>query len=154
MTTSFAEQKSLEVSQIGPLLSAISALPAAALVLGRDASSGAPLFIAGLVAAVAAYLHWTATDSVFGVHCEAAQVPHSNTDRLENLGYYLSWLTFVYGALSLILTCFGFVAVHSTIRVSMSVNDGMCLAIVYALAVVAHCAHSIRLRNKSWDLLT
>ena len=149
--SAFIEFKELEAARIQPLLGAISALPGAALVFSGDgASSGAPLFVLALVLIAAAYLSWMCSDAVFSVHWDNQEAgDYERASELETIGYYLGWATVAYGIASLTVTAFGFAAVHSTLRLPISVDLGFIITLCVSALVIAHMVHSVHLRNQS-----
>lgn len=150
-TELFAMQKAHEGSQIGLLLGAVSALPGAALVWSADAAPGAPLFVAGLVFALAAYMHWLVTDAVFVFQVLAADANHPSEARLMQRGVYLSWATFAYGAASIACTALGFAGVYSSIPRIISIDHGFLIAGLLGAIAIIHCGHSMHLRNRAYS---
>ena len=144
----FKDFKEMEAGRIQPLLGAISALPGAALVLGKDASAGAPLLIVALAFAAAAYVFWVCSDSVFAQHYDydcAGQ--RTEAEKTANGGRDLSWATFGYGSASLLCTALAFAAIHSTLRTPLSVEAGFVVAMVTIFGTIYHCVHAIKKRD-------
>lgn len=139
----------MEGGRIQPLLGAISALPGAALVLGKDASAGAPLLVVALGFAAAAYIFWMCTDSVFALEYDYASASQElEAQQAAKVGTYMSWATFYYGGASLICTVSAFAAIHSSLRTSLSVEVGFMVGIVTIVAAIGHCTHAIHVRNR------
>ncbi len=149
----FTDFKEMESARIQPLLGAVAALPAAALVLGDDASAGAPLFLVSMTCAAIAYVMWMCSDAVFAVHFEHDGESYpGESRRLEGVGYYMSWCTYVYGAASIGASALGFAAVHSTLRSGLSAELGFLAAFAFFIAAASHGAHAVHLRNIQEDL--
>lgn len=140
------EYKSMEGQRIGAALGAIGALPAAALVLGKEVGPAAPFFALALVGIVAAYLFWLYTDGVY--HLSSAPLNEQETLVLKRLGYHFQHACFAYGAMSLLLTLFGVAAVHSGIHTPIPIWAGFAVVLILAIAVLTHCGIAQLLRNR------
>lgn len=151
--TGFIEFKEMEGARIQPLLGAVAALPAAALVLGKDSTAGAPLFLAALGFVAVAYIMWMCADSVFYLHYlhDHAENPAEGR-RLDRVGYYLSWCTYGYGAVSIITAGLGVAGMHSSLRTPLSVETGFVIALVFIVAAAVHGAHAVHIRNVQEEL--
>ncbi len=65
------------------------------------------------------------------------------------MGSYMSWATFAYGATSLLATVGRLSAIHSDIRLPVSVENGFFWSYLASGLIVAHAAHAIWLRNRA-----
>ena len=144
------EYKSMEGQRIGAALGAIGALPAAALVLGREVGPAAPFFALALLCIVAAYLFWLYTDGVY--HLSAAPLDVEEMSLLMRRGYHFQYACFGYGAASLLLTLSGVAAMHSGIHTPVPIWAGFVIVLILAVIVLTHCAISQLLRNRLFDV--
>ena len=143
---SHRDMQDAEAARIGPLLGAIATVPAGALVVGRDASAGAPLFAIALAFIAASYVAWICTDGINEHTVKLGAGPLS--DKLFAGATHCSWSCVGYGAASLLASIMGFVGMHSTIRTPLSVEAGFGLALALSLGVVAHTIWTFQLRNQ------
>lgn len=94
------DMQEAEAARIGPLLAAIGTVPAGALVIGKDASAGAPLFALALAFIAASYVSWICTD---GINQHTVTLgPGPLADRLFSGAKHTSWACVAYGAASLL----------------------------------------------------
>jgi hypothetical protein len=144
----YVEYKQMEAARIQPLLGAVGALPGAALVLGSEAHSAAPLFVSALTFIAAAYLFWMCTDAVFGMQYDNAVAgEEALAAHQERVGYYMSWATLLYGIVSLGCSIAGLAAMHSTLRLPISIDHGFIIAVAIFVVVAGHCVSAVALRN-------
>lgn len=149
MTTEFHADKDLEGKRIQPLIAAVGALPAAALVFSNsNVAEGAPLFVAAIVFFVGTYFMWMCADAVVSI-CDFA-MRNNEAKRAQHalrVGAYMSWATFAYGLASLAMTCLGFVAVFSSLTFGVSIEAGFRVCLAIFLLVGFHLGHALHLRN-------
>ena len=140
------EYKAMEGQRIQAVLAAVGALPAAALVLGKEVSSGAPFFALALVTTTAAYLFWLYVDGVY--YLTMAPLEREEREFMARRGYHFQHACFAYGSSSLLLSLYGLAAVHSGLTTSIPVWVGFVVTLVLALAILLHCAVCQLIRNK------
>lgn len=128
------------------MLGAIGALPGAALVIGKDASAGAPFFCAAVVCISAAYVSWLCTDAMNSRTVTLGKDEYAK--ETANMALYSSWCTVAYGMLSLLSSAIGFTAMHSGIRTSVTVDWGFYALGGFSIAVAAHIITLLSQRNR------
>lgn len=65
----------------------------------------------------------------------------------ERVGYYMSWATLLYGIVSLGCSIAGLAAMHSTLRLPISIDHGFIIAVAIFVVVAGHCVSAVALRN-------
>ena len=130
--------KTIEGQRVQAVLGAVGALPAAALVLSDNAavvSPGAPLFLAAVVMVLGAYVHWLNTDGIY--HLDSLEIvvpPDMYAARVEwcrglrKPGLQYQFSTYAYAGSSMMLTIAGFAAIHTDIRLPVTVGWGFAAA--------------------------
>lgn len=138
------EYKEIEGQRVAPVLGAIAALPAAALIgLG---ASGAPLFALAIGFAAASYVFWILQDAMY--HASCLEVCNAGEyRRLARDAYHFQGGNVLYAAASVFLSMSGFAAQHSTLRTSISVEAGFVIALVTFFFVCLHVWGSVVERN-------
>jgi hypothetical protein len=144
------EWKELEGQRIGAALGAVGALPAAALVVGKEVGPASPFFALALVAVVAAYLFWMFTDSIY--HLSMAPIDEDELLLMRRRGTPLSYACFGYGAASLLLSLFGLAAMHAGLRTTISVSDGFIVVFSVSIVILVHCFLGMRTKNQLWHV--
>lgn len=138
------EYKEIEGQRVAPVLGAIAALPAAALI-GLD-SPGAPLFALAIGFAAASYVFWILQDAMYHASC----LEVCNADEYKRLArdayHFQSW-NVLYAGASVMLSIAGFAGQHSTLRAPISVEAGFVAALVTFLGVCVHIAFAVHERN-------
>lgn len=138
------EYKEIEGQRVAPVLGAIAALPAAALI-GLD-SPGAPLFALAIGFAAASYVFWILQDAMYHASC----LEVCNADeyaRLARDAYHFQAGNVLYAGASVMLSMAGFAGQHSTLRTSISVETGFVVALVTFLMVCVHIGIAVVERN-------
>lgn len=138
------DYKTLEGQRIQGIMAAVAALPGAALVASGPA--GAPFFALALGTVAAAFMFWIYTDGIY--HFSTIQ-PRNEVEwsRLLRAGYRYQAFTVAYAAGSIFLTMSGFAAVHSGLRLPISVGTGFAIDMVLFAAVLGHVCWCLRERN-------
>lgn len=138
------EYKEIEGQRIAPVLGAIAALPAAALIaLGP---SGAPLFALAIGFAAVSYVFWILQDAIYHASClEVCNA--SEYKRLSRDAYHFQAGNVLYAAASVLLSIAGFAGHHSMLRVPVSVETGFILSLLMFMLVCLHVWFSVVERN-------
>lgn len=138
------EYKEIEGQRVAPVLGAIAALPAAALIaLGPE---GAPLFALAIGFAAASYVFWILQDAMYHASC----LEVCNADeyrRLSRDAYHFQGANVLYAAASVLLSMAGFAGQHSTLRGPISVEIGFVVSLTAFLLVCVHIWLSVLERN-------
>lgn len=141
----FEAMRNSEASRIGPLLGAIATVPAGALVIGKDAAPGAPLFALALALIGGAYVFWICADGNNESTMRLESGPLARVSEGEALR--CSWATVLYGAASMLASIGGFVGMHSQLRIPITIELGFLAAMLASCLVVAHVAFGFHRRN-------
>lgn len=144
------EWKTLEGQRIGAALGAVGALPAAALVIGREVGPASPFFALALVAVVAAYLFWMFTDSIY--HLTMTPLNQEELLLMQRRGMPLSYACFGYGAGSLLLSLVGIAAMYSGVTTGVPIWEGFVIVVGLAIGILVHCFSGMRLKNQLWHV--
>jgi len=148
-----SEWKQLEGQRIMAALGGIAAIPGAGLIYLGPA--GAPLFAAALVLVAGAYVSWLFTDNIYHL---SVLVRDRGKIRLflpamMSLGTPLQMSTILYGAASLLCSIAGMIGAHGAWRVPVSVDVGLVITLIMALAMVAHVLTAHRALNRLRDVV-
>lgn len=139
------EYKEIEGARIAPVLGSIAAVPLAGLI--ALSSPASPFFVVALALSAGAYIFWMLTDTAYHIST-LSLMEGKDWQWLSSRAYHFQHATLAYGALSVLMSAFGFAAHHSSLRGPLDVNAGFIIAVVVVVFGIAHAVWAALERNR------